>query len=158
MKNNQTPKARQSGLVVQNTSNELLVYDLDAEKAMCLNETTATVWQACNGQNSIKDISREFEELEAKNSEQIVWIAIDQLARHGLLEDAVQSELSSENRREVLKKIGFASAVAVPVIASLVAPSSVLASASCACAAPGDCLTQPSCPASTCNGSGQCAP
>ena len=159
MNNNQIPKARQSGLVVKNAANELLVYDLEAEKAMCLNETTAKVWQACNGRNSVKDISMEFELLDSNNSEEIVWIAIDQLAKHGLLEDSVRGELSSKSRREVLKRIGFASAVAIPVIASLAAPSSVLASASCACASPGDCTTQPTCPSTTnCNGSGQCAP
>jgi hypothetical protein len=39
--------------------------------------------------------------------------------------------LNGQTRREVIKKIGLASVIALPLVASLAAPSSVLAVVSC---------------------------
>jgi hypothetical protein len=151
----QRPIARKSGLVVQEMPDEVLVYDLNTNKAHCLNQTAATVWQACDGNKSISDIAADF----GDGNEDLVWLAIDQLSENNLLETQVTSKFKGQSRREVIKKIGLASIVAVPVIASLVAPQNALAAASCACVSPGDCLTQTSCPSTTnCNGSGTCAP
>ena len=47
--------ARQNGLVVQEMPGEVLVYDLDSNKAHCLNESAATVWRSCDGNNSVAD-------------------------------------------------------------------------------------------------------
>ena len=41
MKNPLNPIARSNGLVVQEMPDEVLVYDLDSNKAHCLNETAA---------------------------------------------------------------------------------------------------------------------
>ena len=157
MNNMKLPKARREGLVIQNANDELLVYDLKAERAMCLNETAAAVWQACEGDKTIAQISELISEKGDEQGEHIVWLALDQLSSNNLLDDNFKNP-RLENRREVLKKVGVATAVAIPVVASLTAPSNVLASASCACAAPGDCLTQPGCTSSICNPSGICAP
>jgi len=40
MKSSQIPVARKEGLVIQETSEEVLVYDLTSNKAHCLNQTT----------------------------------------------------------------------------------------------------------------------
>ena len=155
MDSSQRPIARKSGLVVQEMPDEVLVYDLNTNKAHCLNQTAATVWQACDGNKSISDIAANF----GDGNEDLVWLAIDQLSENNLLETQVASKFKGQSRREVIKKIGLASIVAVPVIASLVAPQNALAAQSCACVSPGDCLTQTSCPSTTnCNGSGTCAP
>ena len=45
MNSSQIPVARKEGLVIQETSNEVLVYDLTINKAFCLNQTSAIV---CN--------------------------------------------------------------------------------------------------------------
>ena len=55
MKN--VPLSRRENLVVQEMDNELMIYDLTDNKAFCLNETSAIVWQLCNGKNSITKIS-----------------------------------------------------------------------------------------------------
>jgi len=160
MNNSERPIARKSGLVIQEVPNEVLVYDLDTNKAHCLNESAAIVWRSCDGKNSVSEIAKLVESQAGGTvTDEFVWLAIDQLSQNNLLEREVAISFEGRSRREVIKKIGLASVIAVPVIASLVAPRSALASSSCACVAPGDCLTQTTCPNTTnCNGSGVCAP
>jgi hypothetical protein len=154
MDSSQRPIARKSGLVVQEMPDEVLVYDLNTNKAHCLNQTAATVWQACDGNKSISDIAAHF----GGGNEDLVWLAIDQLSENNLLETQVASKFKGQSRREVIKKIGLASIVAVPVIASLVAPQNALAAQSCACTSNPQCLGV-SCPTTVCNlGVGQCVP
>jgi hypothetical protein len=161
MQNTQKPVARKDGLVIQEMPDEVLVYDLNTNKAHCLNETSAFVWRSCTGNNSVSDIVQQFETSAGKRvDEDLVWLAIDQLQSNGLLQAEIASKFAGQSRREVLKKIGLASMVALPVVASLVAPQSVLASGSCACTTPPNCTTQTSCP-STSNCSlpaGRCQP
>ena len=160
MKNPMNPIARNNGLVVQELPDEVLVYDLDSNKAHCLNETAAFVWRSCDGTNSVADIVREFESnARGRVSEDLVWLAIDQLQENGLMATGIEPRFVGQSRREVLKKIGLASMVALPVIASLVTPQSALAAGSCGCINPGACITQTGCPSTNnCNGSGICAP
>jgi len=163
MNNSQRPTARKSGLVVQEVPDELLVYDLDSNKAHCLNQSAAMVWRSCNGDNSVAEIAELVGQQAGSGvTEDFVWLAIDQLSENNLLEKEVAVDLKGLSRREAIKKIGMASVIAVPVIASLVAPQSAMAAASCRCAVVGDCTlpTQPAmCPnVNNCNPSGLCAP
>jgi hypothetical protein len=160
MKSSQVPVARKEGLVVQETTEEVLVYDLSSNKAHCLNQTAAFVWKSCDGNNSISEITKLFEkEIGSAVQEDLVWLAIDQLNDKNLLVSEVRTNFAGRTRREVMKKIGLATVVALPIVASLTAPTSVLASTSCACVNPGACLAQTSCPSTVnCNPSGICAP
>jgi hypothetical protein len=152
----QCPKARKSGLVVQEMPDEVLVYDLNSNKAHCLNQTAATVWKACDGNNTVSDIATSF----GKGSEDLVWLAIDQLVENDLLEAGIVSKFKGQSRREVIKKIGLASIIAVPMVASLVAPQNALAAQSCHCVNDTQCLTGPNAghcgPTPACNPSGLC--
>jgi hypothetical protein len=150
--NSQNPRARHTGLVVQEMPDEVLVYDLDTNKAHCLNQSAAFVWNSCNGSNSVGDIVREFETSgKGKVSEDFVWLAIDQLSENGLLDGSVPQRFSGQSRRQVLKTIGLASMVALPVIASLVAPQKALGGASCVCVSDPDCAPlSGSCGSTTC--------
>ncbi|HMT08187.1 MAG TPA: PqqD family protein [Pyrinomonadaceae bacterium] len=162
MNNAQNPIARDNGLVVQEMDNEVLVYDLDSNKAHCLNDSAAFVWRSCDGTNSVADIVKEFEKnSKGKVSEDFVWLAIDQLNENGLLTSGVTKPFAGQSRREVLKKIGLASLVALPVVASLVTPQSAMAAGSCACPAgnPAPCAALTPCPnTANCNPGGVCAP
>ncbi|MFN0277752.1 MAG: PqqD family protein [Pyrinomonadaceae bacterium] len=158
----QNPMARQTGLVVQEMPDEVLVYDLDTNKAHCLNESAAFIWSSCDGKNSVMDIVQQFESNgRGKVTEDFVWLAIDQLNENNLLENKVAPRFPGHSRRQVLKTIGLASMVAIPVIASLVAPNRAYAVANCACASNVQC-GQPqnaNCPSTTnCNNVGLCAP
>jgi hypothetical protein len=152
------PLARRNGLVIQELSDETLVYDLDSNKAHCLNPSAAFVWKACDGKTSAEQIAVLFASSGIGTvTSDFVWLAIDQLNENNLLEKPV-ARFHGESRRQVIKKIGLTSMVALPIIASLVAPQSALATGSCACIAPGDCLVQTTCPSQVnCNGLGICA-
>jgi hypothetical protein len=162
MTNSQFPSARKTGLVVQDMPDEVLVYDLESDKAHCLNKSAALVWRSCDGNNSISDITRLFETQSGeKVTEDFVWLAIDQLNENSLLENEIRSNFAGQSRREVIKKIGLASVIAIPVIASLVAPPSALAATSCRCNSgnPSQCTPQVSPTTSclpTCNGTFSC--
>ena len=152
MKNSQFPIARKDGLVIQEVPGELLVYDLDSDKAHCLNETAAIVWNACDGNTSVSDIAAIVAATSKGDaSDDLVWLAIDQLNENNLLAEELTPRFAGESRRDVLKKIGIGAMIALPIVASLAAPKSVLAASSCRCQVfPSDCTLQPTCGQNSC--------
>lgn len=128
MINTQIPKARKNGLVVQEAGEEVLVYDVERNQAHCLNRTAAFVWNACDGQNSVAQIAgllgREFSQ---KVDEELVWLALDQLSEERLLETGVSLNSNGVSRRDAIRKIGLAAAIALPVVAMLGFPRTSLA-------------------------------
>lgn len=128
MNNSQSPVARENGLVIQETGDEVLVYDLNNNKAHCLNKTAAFVWKSCNGRNTVENITGLIEkEFSQKVDEDLVWLALDQLSKESLLETSVKSKIEGVSRRDVIKRIGFAAAIALPVVAMLSFPNQALA-------------------------------
>ncbi|HKX84895.1 MAG TPA: PqqD family protein [Pyrinomonadaceae bacterium] len=121
------PLSRKDDLVVQELNGELLIYDLRANKAFCLNETSARVWQACDGTNSVSDISAIL------GSEDLVWLALTGLKKESLVEHemAVPAKFEGMSRRQVVKHIGLSSLLAVPLITGLVAPVSAQSTSVC---------------------------
>ncbi len=154
MNNSQVPVARKEGLVIQEMPEEVLVYDLDTNKAHCLNQTAAFVWKSCDGRNSVADITK----LVGADSgtavpEDLVWLAIDQLGEKNLLAHNLKADFNGSTRREVIKKIGLAAVIGIPLVASLTAPTSVSASNSCLCVSGNvvDCQGR-GCPTNSCTG------
>lgn len=134
MKDPLFPTARKNGLVIQEVPDEVLVYDMDNNKAHCLNSTAALVWRSCDGKTSVSDIAKQVAaNARSHISDDLVWLAIDQLNENSLLENTIRTEFAGRSRREAIKKIGLASMVALPIVASLAAPKSAMASVSCAC-------------------------
>jgi hypothetical protein len=119
------PLARQEGLVVQQMPDEVLIYDLDRHQAFCLNQTAALVWQHCNGRTSVEQIAKRLEkELQTPISMDVVYLALDRFSKDQLLEERVTLPIEMGlNRREVMRRIGLATAVALPIVASIVAPT-----------------------------------
>ena len=79
---NSYPKVRVADIVVQEFADEILIYDLQTNKAFCLNETSAIIWQSCDGKNNISEIT-EFisRKTNSSVSEDLIWLAIDQLKK-----------------------------------------------------------------------------
>jgi len=128
MNNSQKPTARKDGLVIQEMPDEILVFDLETNKAHCLNETAAFVWKACDGKNSVADITKLFgNQSGTPVQEDLVWLAIDQLNENNLLEAELKADFNGQSRREVIKKIGLAAVIALPIDSSLVAPTAAWA-------------------------------
>ncbi|HYV07894.1 MAG TPA: PqqD family protein [Blastocatellia bacterium] len=125
-----TPKARQEGLVVQELADEVLVYDNKRFKAHCLNQTAALVWQHCDGKTSTKDIALALEKKSGSSvSEEVVWLALSQLGKSHLLTGRVIPPAGGAgiSRREVIRRVGIAAAVGLPVVTSIVAPKAAQA-------------------------------
>lgn len=128
MQNSLTPIARKDGLVVQEMPDEVLVYDLNTNKAHCLNQTAAFVWKYCDGKNTIDEIGSLMErEFGSPVNNEMIWLAIDLLNKDNLLENGVATKFNGLSRREVIKKVGLATAVALPVVAMLSFPQVSLA-------------------------------
>jgi hypothetical protein len=83
------PKSRQSNIVVQEMENEALIYDLTINKAFCLNSTSAQVYHLCDGKHSIADIAKLLSrQMNEPITEDLIWLALDQLKRDNLLKKA----------------------------------------------------------------------
>ena len=126
-------KANTKDLVIQNLKDELLIYNLQTNKASCLNQTAALVWESCDGKSSISEIA---EKLNKKFKggvvhEDLVMFAIMELKGNGLIENGEKElehmEFEGLSRREIVRKVGFASLVALPIVSSIVAPKASFA-------------------------------
>lgn len=138
MKKETAPQSRKENLVVQEIDGEILIYDLQNDKAFCLNSTSALVWQACDGNRNIKEIS-DFvsQKLNSPTNDDLIWLALEQLKKEKLIDKSTEPDgrFAGLSRRDVIKKIGLASAVALPVVASMVAPLAAHAASGCPTAA-----------------------
>ena len=122
------PCVRADGLVVQALPDEVLVYDLERHKAHCLNHTAALVWKHCNGQTSVTEMVRMLEgEMKTPVPEDVVWLALQQLGKARLLAEQIHTPGGGNrmSRREVIRRLGWGAAVALPLVTSIVAPTAV---------------------------------
>ena len=144
---NQVPKARQEQLIVKELPDELLIYDLQTDKAHCLNETAALVWKNCDGHKTVEQL-RELMEENAGSPvpQEMVWLALDQLETFRLLDEAALKpvQFAGMSRRDMVRRVGIA-AIALPVILSIVSPTAAqgasgLPPGAC-CGSPGQCAS-----------------
>lgn len=161
MNNKFTPKSRKENLVIQELEGEVLIYDLEKNKAFCLNETSALVWQSCDGNRTIAEISDTVgKQLNSQINDDIVWLALDQLSKENLVDKQVESgnRFNGLSRREVIRRVGLGTMIALPIVTSLVAPSAVYAISVCPATNPAGCPTSGGSrpPGCACNGGGNC--
>lgn len=122
------PQMRAHGLAIDDLPDEVLVYDLERHQAHCLNRSAALVWRCCDGESSPADIARRLTvEVDAPFTEDFVWLALTELEKRQLLEPArpLTAPVAVLSRRQLVRRLGFAAAVAVPLITSIVAPQAV---------------------------------
>lgn len=147
------PPTRTESIVEQISGKEVLLYDLTTNKAYCLNETSSIIYKACNGATT-------FDELKSKHqfTDDLIYLALEQLQKDNLIDGEPITHFAGMNRREVIRKVGLASMIALPVISSLVAPSA--ANAASGGFAPGSralgefCNDDPDCNNGRCLGAG----
>ena len=146
------PLAREARLIVKELDDEVLVYDLETDKAHCLNQTAARVWKHCDGKRTVAQLRRLMEkEAGSFVPEEMIWLALDQLEQFKLLKTHVSrpTHLAGMSRRRLIRAVGIAAAVSIPVITSIIAPTPAQAAS---CTAPTN--RNIDCP---CNSSTQCA-
>jgi hypothetical protein len=145
------PRRRQDGLIVREIAGEVLVYDKPRERALCLNETAAAVWKQCDGRTAPARIAKRL-----VVDERLVWCALEQLGKDHLLEARVAqpAEMAGMTRRQQLKALGKAAAIAVPAVIAVTAPTAAEASTCAGANAP--CLSSTQCCSRVCT-NGHCA-
>lgn len=124
----QTPRARQEGLLFTPLNDELVIYDTERNRAHSLNRVASLVWKHCDGQTAVSQIQQNVaQELQAPVDEQVVWLALQQLERNRLLEDRVPMPSNLMSRREATKRFGRIAGIVVPLVASAMIPPAALA-------------------------------
>jgi hypothetical protein len=134
------PLARSRGLTVEafDADADLVVYDVERQRAHSLHAVAALVWRACDGRTSVGDIAaRVADALDLPPNPQVVEDALRQLDMVGLLEPSAGGSASAEDaaaasdapvaRRSALRRIGWAAAAAVPVVVSMAVPHAAYA-------------------------------
>ncbi len=117
------PLAKNNDIIQQESGNELLLYKLDSNQAYCLNSTSTIIYQHCNGKTEVEEISRKY-----GMNEEIILLALQKFETENLL--AGQTEFRTIPRRQLLIKAAT-SAVALPFISMIVAPSATQAASAC---------------------------
>jgi len=119
------PLARTDGVVTEDVADEVLVYDERTDVACRLNQSAALVWRNSDGKRTLEDLVHVLEaDLGDVADEDMVLMALDSLAEHGLIEsgyEARDSTASRLSRRRFFRRVGVA-AVSIPVVASMAVP------------------------------------
>lgn len=143
--------------MVQKLTEEVLVYDTEKQQAHCLNASAALIWEHSDGTRTVRELADLLRgDQSVKEREELVWIALAELEKSNLLQEAVvrPAAISGLNRRQMLKVAGIAAMIAVPVVSTIVAPKAAQAST---CLPTGDgCITSAQCCSGICTG-GTCA-
>lgn len=113
------PRVRRGGLIVRKLPEEVLVYDRERHQAHCLNPSAALVFRRADGRR-----------LGVPADERWVHLALDDLRRAHLLATPDATGPRSTSRRRLLKRMGVA-AVALPAVASVLAPTPAEAANTC---------------------------
>ena len=125
------PRARTSDLVVTKLQDEVVLFDPHRNKAFCLNHTAALVWEYSDGETTIGQIAgRLHKELKTPVDESVVWYALRELEKDGLLEQSIMLPVAAAglSRRDLIRTLGKGAAVAVPLIILMAVPSAAQAS------------------------------
>lgn len=123
------PLARTKGIIVQETSDECLIYDFNTNKALCLNKLSSEIWKLCDGTKTIREAAEIVgKQMNIKIEEDFIWLAIDGLEKNRLLESVITrpTEFKNLSRRKVLFKYALP-ALALPTVMSIIAPTAVSA-------------------------------
>ncbi|MBM4073590.1 MAG: PqqD family protein [Planctomycetes bacterium] len=128
------PKRRQADLLIRELPDETLIYDQRCNKAHSLNLASALIWRHCDGRTPIPALVEIVErELNLEEADHLVQLALEQLSRRNLLEQAVVLPTEvPQGRREALRKM-LATVAALPVIMSVTAGTARACCSPCGC-------------------------
>jgi hypothetical protein len=139
------PEARTSGLLLRELPGELLVYDEQTHTAHCLNRTAAVVFRACDGTRTVDEIASLIDPAPSPEAREAVELALAQIRAAGLLTADGAPPLVQPapdgglTRRDAARRVGFAAAILLPAVATMVAPTPAEAAATCV----SSCVGQP---------------
>lgn len=146
-----------SHAVVTEVANELLVYDAKTQTAHCLGEIGLIVFKSCQQSSTRQEALAALQALSLADAEAVLEETLSLLAEKSLLEN---SDSKGFDRRRFLAAAGVA--VALPVVASVLAPLPSQAVSCVDCQVDGalqplSCATcGNNCPAAGCGGTSRC--
>lgn len=83
------PLARTTDILIEEAGRKLLLYDLQVNQAYFLNETSALIYQHCNGRTTIDDMKLKYRNL----TDELILSALDGLSHKNLLNENVEVSL-----------------------------------------------------------------
>ncbi len=126
------PVARNSNLLIQKLDGEIVVFDLKTNHALYLNETSAIIWNLCDGKKDVSDIRKILrEDFNTRVSDDFILFSIYQLRKDELLskDDEIDRYLKKFWGRRAIRKIGQkGNWMVLPNITSVTAPTAIAAS------------------------------
>jgi hypothetical protein len=133
MTSREAPRRIRRDISIQQVGAETLIYDERRHQAFCLNESSSVIWKLADGARTIAEICVEASvELQTAVSEDFVLFALAELRREGLVEEASVVEAGpAVSRRALLRGIGIGSALLLPAVAAIVAPTAAQAYSGC---------------------------
>jgi len=109
-------------LVVEDLGAELMIYDQKRNRAFCLNQKAAFIWQHCDGKTTVGELAAKLAHSSgATIDEKVVHFALQSLFQDGLLEPTSFEPVVplGMTRRQVMQKIGIRAAIALPLVTTL---------------------------------------
>ncbi len=129
MKEREYPRVRVDCLT-REFGEEVLVYDQKRNVGHCLNATAAAAWKLCDGKKSTSEVAAILtKQLSAPVDQSVVQLAVEEFSKARLLVEP-ETPVRRTSRRDVIRTLGIAGAIALPLVTSLVAPTPARA-ASC---------------------------
>ena len=142
------PAVRTSDVVVKTVGDEVLVYDVARHRAHSLNPLAAAVWRACNGARDVSEIAVAAAAATGQPVPlEAARLALQDLGRAQLLAGPVP--VGGLTRRELIRRLGTAASVALPLVTSVAAPT-VAQAQSCLGPGPVGCTSSAQCCAGVC--------
>jgi hypothetical protein len=142
-------------LITKEVAGELIVYDRESDRVHCLNSTAAFVWNHCDGRTSVATMAQLLEaETKEPVEQEFVLYALAQLNKSKLLEDSYAGIGPNQGlSRRTVMRLGVATALSLPLISSIVAPTAAQA-ASCLPGGAG-CASDSACCSNNCTDNGR---
>ena len=124
--------AKSGDFVTQELQNEVLIYNLQTNKALCLNSSVALVFKHCDGKTDFQQIINTFQkEQNIKIDIDFIWLTLDELSKAELLENYNLKFESKISRRRALLNYALPLAL-LPVIVGVTAPKAAQAASGAA--------------------------
>src|SRR5947209_3005018 len=104
------PRARDTSLIVRKLDDEVLVFDVDQNRAHVFNQVAAHVWNLCDGETTVSEMEQQLQrEFDPSVNSDTIWQALAQFSQEGLLaEDASRMSLAGRmSRLQMMKTMGL---------------------------------------------------
>ena len=140
-------KPKRKDVLSRQIGNELVVYDTETHQAHCLDKTAAMIWRACDGTTTVIRLVGNVQKRVPQFDRASLLAGLVELQKAGLLTPGSfpDEETGSRSRREIIREVAKAAALALPAIVSILVPTPAMA-ASCfplghACTKNSDCCS-----------------